>query len=311
MPTEDLRERLLQAARERAHPSGGRPPAPGDLFVLAATGDLPVEWAILDRRPDGKVLAVPGDTNPLAGSADVEVPATASGGPLSLRCRFAAWLDAGRFEPGMRSGELAPGTIAEARQRVHQVESGTLEPSPLAEETDAESEYRDWIREVPERARALALAARPPVRAARGALWEGYRLAATFALLAIGLGIWVAVLRRQVDQLSAPIFDFPAQEVVLGEKTRGSTVLPVTPEASHVLLDLVVDSSIPGQEGRFELLDTTGRVVWSKHARLIANRDYRLILDRSRIADGVYSIRIVGADGHILAESTLAVKTAP
>src|SRR6185295_19446846 len=62
----------------------GQPAAPGDLFVLPATADLPVEWAILERRPEGrgKLLVVPADTNPLVGTADVEVGEEDPGGPL-------------------------------------------------------------------------------------------------------------------------------------------------------------------------------------------------------------------------------------
>ncbi|MFL6258246.1 MAG: hypothetical protein ACJ76Y_00930 [Thermoanaerobaculia bacterium] len=313
MPTEDLRERLFSTtARARARPVRGGPPRPGDLFVLKATADLPVEWAILDHWPEkGQLLAVPADQNPLAGSADVEVPAAAPGGPLSLRCRFGAWLDAGLFDPGLRSGSLAPETLAEALRRVRRVEDGTLEPAGLAEEVDAESEYKDWIREVPERARALALAARPA--ASRMGLWEWNRLAAAvLAFVAVGLGIWVAVLRREVDRLSAPIFDLSAQEVTLGEKTRGRTVLEIPPQAGHVLLTLFVDAAIPPQDGHFEILDAKGREVWrSKPVRVSPAGDFRPVLPRSLLPDGEYRVRIVPeAGGHPLAESRLWIETA-
>ena len=162
-------------------PGDGMPPEPGDLFVLAATADLPVEWAILDRRP-GELLAVPADNRSLAGSADVEVPAELSGGPLSLRCRFGVWLDAGLFEPDLRSGALTPNIVAEALHRFRRLESGGLEASPLAEEVDADPEYADWIREVPERARPLAAAARSvpwpaarPLRPSPGPRRTGWR----------------------------------------------------------------------------------------------------------------------------------------
>ena len=173
-------------------------------------------------REGGELLVVPADTHPSAGSADVEVPAGAPGGPLSLRCRFGAWLDAGLFAAATRSGSLAPETVAEALQRLRRVEAGTLEPSPLAEEVDADPEYEDWIRDVPERARALVLAARrAEARPPRPSSLEGYRLAALFALLAIGLSMWVVQLRREVDGLSEPIFDVPSQEVESGRADRG------------------------------------------------------------------------------------------
>ncbi|HET9209746.1 MAG TPA: hypothetical protein VFR03_05080 [Thermoanaerobaculia bacterium] len=312
MPTDDLRERLLpSAARARARSASGGPAEPGDLFVLRATGDLPVEWALVDRRPQGDFLAVPADANPLAGSADVEVPATAPGGPLCLRCRFAVWLRPGLFEPGLRSGKLAPETVAEALQQVRRLEAGTPEPSPLAEEVDAESEYKDWIREVPERARALALAARPAASRKPGSwLGPGYSLAAMFALLAVGLGIWVATLHREVDRLSAPIFDISPHEVVLGETHRGGTVLEIPPKAGHVLLTLVVDSAIPPQDARFEILDAGGRRVWRSDPLRLVPGDYRLVLRRSDLPDGEYRVRIVPeAGGRPLSESTFAIQT--
>lgn len=314
MPTEDPRERLLvSTAQARARSLGGGPPEPGDLFVLRATEDLPVEWAILDRRPPGELLAVPADANPLAGGADVEVPASAPGGPLCLRCRFAVWLRPGLFEPELRSGTLEPETVAEARQQVRRVEAGTLEPSPLAEETDADSEYRDWLLEVPERARALALAARPSSSRKPGSGWGmGYPLAATFALLAVGLGIWGLTLRYDVDRLSEPIFNAPSRNIVLGETTRGRSVLEVPPEASHVALTLVVDTATSPQDGSFEIRDARGRVVWrSGSVRLVPDGGFQLVVWRDRLPDGEYRIRFLpSAGGHSLAESRLRIETA-
>ena len=314
MPTDDPRERLLPlAARERARSLSGGPAEPGDLFVLRATADLPVEWAVLDRRPGDELLAVPADASPFAGSADVEVPATAPGGPLCLRCRFGAWLRPGLFEPGLRSGALAPETVAAARQQVRRLDAGTLEPSPLAEEVDADSEYKDWIREVPERARALALEARPAASRQPGSRrWEGYRLAAMLVAL-IGLAVWVAALREEVNRLPGAIFDVPSRNnsIVLGERTRGRSVLEVPPEASYVLLTLVVDPTIQPQLGRFEIRDAKGLIVWQSDPMSLTPESERwLAVKRSRLPDGEYSIRIVpAAGGHPLAESRVGIET--
>lgn len=294
----------------------GMPPQPGDLFVLAATADLPVEWAILDRRPGkaaGELLAVPADTRPFAGSADVEVPAELSGGPLSLRCRFGVWLDAALFDPKLRSGALTPDIVAEALQRFRRVESGDLEASPLTEEVDADPEYADWLLEVPERARTLAAAAKPAAtRPSPAVPWtSAYRLAAVFALLAVGLSIWVALLRREVGRLSAPIFDIPANEVVLGVGDRGSTVLEIPRGASHVLLLLVVDAGIAPGNGRFEIVDADGRTVWrGPRVHLIPAGELRLVVPRGLLVDGRYSVRIVPeAGGPAIAEKTLRITT--
>jgi hypothetical protein len=296
-------------------PGDGMPPEPGDLFVLAATADLPVEWAILDRRA-GEVLAVPADTRPLAGSADVEVPAELSGGPLSLRCRFGVWLNAGLFEPELRSGALTPDIVAEALHHFRRLECGDLDASSLAEEVDADPEYADWIREVPERARALVAPARlipwPAARPSPAVSWaSAHRLAAVFALLAVGLSIWVVLLRREVGQLSAPIFDLPANEVVLGAADRGGPVLEIPRGASHVLLLLVVDAGIASQDGRFEIVDAGGRAVWhSRPVHLIPAGEFRLVVPRGLIPDGIYSVRIAPeAGGPPMAEKTLRITT--
>jgi hypothetical protein len=127
-----------------------RPPAPGDLFVFAETADFPVEWAVLSHGPgeDGRLLAVPADTHPLAGSADVEVLAGEPAGPLCLRCRFGLWLDAARFDPARYTGTLPPDAVARALDLRAALESGEPQASPLAYEAEADPEYEDWVREV-------------------------------------------------------------------------------------------------------------------------------------------------------------------
>jgi hypothetical protein len=179
-----------------------RPPETGDLYVLAETADFPVEWAVLDRQSDNpkRLLAVPADTNPLAGSADVEVPANKPAGPLSLRCRFALWLDAGRFDPARRTGALAPDAVARALEKRAALEAGDPAASPLAWEVDADPGYQDWVREVliPAHAALAPPAAReepaaPPVAAVRPirrwtALGNPYALAASI-LLMVTLGL--------------------------------------------------------------------------------------------------------------------------
>lgn len=292
----------------------GQPPGPGDLFVLPATADLPVEWAILDRGAAGKLLAVPADSGLPAGTADVEVPAGAPGGPLSLRCRYGLWLDGALFEPDLRSGVLAPEAVAEALLRIRQIESGTLERSPLAEEVDADPEYADWIRDVPERARELATAARRSV-SEESPSWPwgtAHRLAAVFALVAIGLALWVGVLRRQVERLSAPIFNAPSGDVTLGEDVRGGAVLSVPREATHVDLVFFVGPSIEPQDGYLEIANRTGQPVWrSPRVRLAG--DLRLILPRQLLPYGDYRVRVFpdsGFGARPLAEETLRIEPA-
>jgi len=305
--------RAQELAAERARRSG-LPAEPGDLFVLPATSELPVEWAILERGTGGKLLAVPADSGLPAGTADVEVPANAPGGPLSLRCRFGVWLEDAAFRPNLRSGVLAPETVAEALHRVRQVESGTLAGSPLGEEVDADPEYVDWIRDVPERARDLAVVAlssnvrRFPVRLGGMA----HKLAAMFALLTVGLSVWVVLLRRDVEQLSAPIFNAPSGEVALGSDVRGGITLPVPKTASHVVLTLTIDFQIDPQQGTLEIADRLGKPVWHRsNVRLTYGAEFELILPRKLLPYGDYRVRVYPASStRPLAEETLRIEIA-
>jgi hypothetical protein len=302
-------ELAAELARRR-----GLPAEPGDLFVLPATSELPVEWAILERGTGGKLLAVPADSGLPAGTADVEVPADAPGGPLSLRCRFGVWLEGALFKPDLRSGVLAPETVAEALHRVRQVESGTLAGSPLGEEVDADPEYRDWIRDVPERARELAVAALPsnvrrfPVRFGGAA----HKLAAVFALAAIGLSVWNGRLLREVEQLSVPIFNAPSGEVSLGSEVRGGTILSVPKTASHVILTLALDLSIEPQDGRLEIVNRFGQPVWkSPIVPLTPGAEFGLVLPRKLLPYGDYRVRVYPASGtQPLAEQPLRIEIA-
>jgi hypothetical protein len=170
-----------------------RPPEPGDLFVFAETAGFPVEWAVLERRPGdpGRLLAVPADTHPLAGSADVEIPANEPSGPLRLRCRFGLWVNASSFDPARRTGALDSGAVARALAKRAELETGEATASPLAFEDDADPEYEDWVREVLAPAHAvLSRPAEKPVPSnLRGpsrrwsSLGNPYALAASILLL--------------------------------------------------------------------------------------------------------------------------------
>lgn len=296
---------------------GERLPEPGDLFVLAATSDLPVEWAILDRRPSGELLAVPADTCPLAGSADVQVEEGAPGGPLVLRCRFGVWLAANVFDPALRTGSLAADTVAEALYCWRQGETGRSEASPLAEEVDVDPEYVDWIRDVPERARELAAAARPARRKGTppARSWAAaYRLAAAMTLVSIGLSGWITLLLREVDRLEEPIFNAPSKEVSLGDTVRGPSLIQISPEAEHVRLVLVVeDPSWESDEGFLKIVNKDGDRVWQGGPLKIATgEDFTLVFRREFLPDGEYRVRLyrdAGFTGPPVVEETVRIET--
>src|SRR6185436_20282621 len=62
----------LAGARDALEARAGEPPRPGDVFVIPG-GELPLEWVVLQAEPagSGRLLVVPADLLPLAGSADV------------------------------------------------------------------------------------------------------------------------------------------------------------------------------------------------------------------------------------------------
>lgn len=331
MTTEDPRERLqalAEQARERSERLAaelksrqGQPPAPGDLFVLAATADLPVEWAILDRRTSGELLAVPVDANPLAGSADVKVEEGEPGGPLVLRCRFGVWLPGDVFDPEHRTGFLAPGTVVDALHCWRQGETGRREASPLAEEVDADPEYVDWIHDVPERARELAKAAWPVRRKEIPPVYSravmAYRLAAALAMVCIGLSVWVILLRQKVDWLSQPIvYDGAPGDVSLGSGERGNPdEVLVPPDADRVVVVVSVgDPDLEPGEGLLKIVNWKDETVWQREqVEISPSKILSLLLPRESFPDGKYHVLFYwGKDavGSPAFNETVLIKTA-
>jgi len=167
-----------RAAAEMGHRPGDRGPGDraeaGDLFVLRQAGHLPVEWVVLERRPamaDGTagaastaasevLLAVPADANPLAGSADFELPADSPAAPLTLRCGHGVWLAETHLDLACRTGRLGD----EALLRARQVQAATIAGAPLAAtpaqlEVDADPEYQEWAEKVLVQARRAVIEA--------------------------------------------------------------------------------------------------------------------------------------------------------
>ncbi len=140
----------LRHARVEARTAArrGDSPGPGDLYLLAETAEQGIEWAVLDGDPDGsRLLVVPADTNPLAGSADVTVPEEASRGPLTLRCAHALWFARGRLESRLRAGALEPEYVARALEKRRLTAAGALAGEPRVED---DPEYLGWLADVVE-----------------------------------------------------------------------------------------------------------------------------------------------------------------
>lgn len=234
----------LAAERAAAGREGGREARPGDLFALPETAAWPVEWAVVGQAPEEpeRLLAVPADTHPLAGSGDVAVQEDEPGGPLTLRCRFALAVGRRALPPSHRSGLLAPGVAERAMKIWQSIREGRRTGTLAEEDADSSPDYREWIREVVEPAvRAMAAAreagredeprpagaegslAGPPSWRPRGTRDLAWRrnapavrwlgLAASLLLaVSLALGGGVLVLDRRLDEASA---DAAAEEASL------------------------------------------------------------------------------------------------
>ena len=313
-------ESLEEKARERSRMAQAeleperREPGPGDLYVLQETAGLPVEWAVLERHPAGGALwrAVPADTNPLVGSEDVEVPGESPGGPLSLRCGFAVWIAAASLASERRTGRISPEHVREAAHKCRQIESGEVVSSALAREVDVDPKYADWVDEMLVRARGLMpfRAPQPWAPAGRSDRRPLYALAAALVAVAVGLSIWTALLRQEVTRLSAPLFEVPVKEVVLGGSSRGPDEVDLSQGQEHLMLVFVLDRAVPSGSGRLEILDAGGKVVWeSPLLSLAPYKELSLVLRRPLLAPGEYRIRVHReSGGPPVAEQVLRIR---
>lgn len=213
MSVQDPRQRRnrLAAAAERAASQvdlgwsgrGKRRAEPGDLYVLPATSELPVEWALLERHPGQPqlFLAVPADTCPLAGSADLALPEEGERGALTLRCRAQVWLHEDTLDPDLYTGSLGSGAIEQAREIVRRAAEGQLEPGP----EDARPAYRDWLQEVVAPAGAAVGTLVPhslPGRRPGARRWLPVAASILLGVSTLGLSGWVFRQQDRIDGLS-------------------------------------------------------------------------------------------------------------
>jgi hypothetical protein len=270
----ELRE-LTAAAVEKWAAARPAPPAPslvcpGSLVMLDAGGEL-VEWVVLEvDAASERILAVPADTAPLVGSADVTVAATDPSGPLTLRCRLYTWLEAGQVPPDRPSGRVEPEVVDRARARVRQLQSAPRREAGL-EETDLDPEYQDLMAELRQRAAVMSTRRERP-RPSRGSPWRRPVVAVALSSLSLVLAaavIWQgrenAALRRERDTLR------------LGAAQVAASLPTGTPARPSPTSDAVLLPPIPNVP--WTVLDPVERVRGrSSQARPIQSSDYLLIL---------------------------------
>ncbi|MCH9650739.1 MAG: hypothetical protein K0U98_21090 [Deltaproteobacteria bacterium] len=146
----------------------GDEPRPGDLFLLEATADAPLEWLILEGADPGNWKAIAADLNPSAGSADVALDSEGWAGPVTLRCGVSAVIPQSCLLPELRTGVVPTEVLERAQGRRREIESGELEGSVLEREIDQETEYRDWHSDVLQPALEAAKGSWTSLEAPRG-----------------------------------------------------------------------------------------------------------------------------------------------
>jgi len=150
--------------------------------------------------------------------------------------------------------------------------------------------------------------------------WLPWAVAASFLLVAAGLGSWALTLRRAVldlggPQVNAPIVDlYPGSARRSGAAGGGAVELPSGVRLFTLILNLPGPSEHDSY--RAEIVDGGGRVVWSGGG-LAANPygSLTLILPRSLLAGAgrgseEYSVRLYGGagDGELIDVYSLALE---
>ncbi len=317
----DLRSLLERELQERR----GRPARPGEIFVLPETAELPVEWALLEALSE-TFLAVPADTQSLAGSHDLSLGADVLSGPLVLRCGHAVEISASRLRPELRTGVLDPSTLAAARALAESIAAGNVLQDPMAEEIERDPEYRDWVEETVGPARAaikglgvdeerktepkvLPFEARPKRRIAIARHVLPWLVAACFA---VTLGLQRSELRRLRVGLTAPRFNEPRRFLSPGT-VRGAVDFELPP-ASGGLNDRV------GLYGSFPIdlppSKAVSIVLFDRRDRELARGPleppnfqvgWNLNLTRRALPVGLYRLELQGSDGNMIQSWTINV----
>ena len=334
------RHAAVQVELERRHEE---PPRPGDLFLFEETAELPVEWAVIGRDPrdSQRLLVVPADTNPMAGSADVVVPDEAAAGPLSLRCRFGVWLRVKQLDPKLRTRAFEQQFVDQAWRKWETLEEGSLAGSPLEREIDAKPRYEDWVGDVVARAQAtLAGGARAPRevpvraldfpapvkdrtdddrRSRRDVSTRVRGVAASILLLvALSLLVGLVVQSRRMARLEEaisvpekPLVNVPVVYLNPRQRLRGPADRFTVPAgAARYQLILQITDLRPSY--RLEVVpEATGEPTWSRDGLVRAGPGSLIVqLPRHWLPAGGYRLLLYGpeGEGELVAEYGLTLE---
>jgi hypothetical protein len=126
--------------------------------VFRAPAAIGVQWAVLLAHPDDPALlfAVPADDNPLAGTGDLDVPAVAACGPLTLRCGHGLWIPAADLAREPHTGFLEEEYLQQARQLLARLTAAGVESTPAQQDVDDDPEYEEWLEQIEAAREAVA-----------------------------------------------------------------------------------------------------------------------------------------------------------
>lgn len=126
----------------------------GDLFVLEASKEQSVEWAVLAEDTEGssQIQVVAVDSSTLVGSADLATRVEQRG-PVTVRCGTTAWLARKVLQGSRLTGRLKPKAIEQASQKVRQLAAGETVGNAWERQVDADPEYQQWHEDILDPAR--------------------------------------------------------------------------------------------------------------------------------------------------------------
>jgi hypothetical protein len=192
---------------------------------------------------------------------------------------------------------------APARDAVAAAGRGAAGEAPRAGEEPATSPVPGWLQ----KARRRDTPGSERIRGRWRTAWAP-ALAAVLLLAVVGLALRVVELERRIDELAAPAFGPPIQNVNL-DQPRGVEEL-VVPEGTDLLaLQLVLGLESPPGTYRFEVLDREDRLLASTgdfEGELYTER--LLLLHREQLEDGAIRLRllrVIGEDRELVEERWL------
>ena len=163
---------------------------------------------------------------------------------------------------------------------------------------DWNPEVRQWMTELETALAKLREPAaevvpfEPRRRQARRIQWPA--LAAAFAALAIGFGLWTTSLRRQLEQWTQPVLVARSATQIVRFEAQRELDVRVSQSSRHLGLRVPLTRYSSYTAVRLRWLDATGEnVLWSSDW-VSGESELFLVLPRERLTETAYLLRLEG-----------------